>query len=243
MAAIALEEEHHVDQVLEHARAGERALLRDVADQHERRRRAPSRWPRAAPRTRAPAPTEPGADSTRSVRSVWIESTSTSAGDVSRHGSASASTRVSASSAQVARASPAGARRAGGSARALSSPRDVEHAAPEALRGSPRAAARASTCRCRARRRAGRPSRARGRRRARDRVRRSRSRGAARRRRRRRAARPAWPRPSSAAARRSRTRRARGGRRLGLLDQGGPGAALGQRPSQRGCWAPHSVQA
>ena len=41
--------------------------------------------------------TEPGADSTRSVCSVWIESTSTIAGLRSRQGSASASTRVSAS--------------------------------------------------------------------------------------------------------------------------------------------------
>ena len=41
--------------------------------------------------------TEPGADSTRSVRSVCTESTSTSDGCVSRHGSAIASTLVSAS--------------------------------------------------------------------------------------------------------------------------------------------------
>ena len=37
VAAVALEGEHHVDQVLEHARPGERALLGDVTDEDERR--------------------------------------------------------------------------------------------------------------------------------------------------------------------------------------------------------------
>ena len=50
--------------------------------------------------------TDPGADSTRSVRTVWIESTITTAGRASRHGSASASTRVSESASSRAGTSP-----------------------------------------------------------------------------------------------------------------------------------------
>jgi len=34
---VALEVQHRVDDVLEHARAGERAFFRDMADQHDRR--------------------------------------------------------------------------------------------------------------------------------------------------------------------------------------------------------------
>ena len=37
MAAIALEGEHDIDEMLEHARAREHAVLGDVADQDERR--------------------------------------------------------------------------------------------------------------------------------------------------------------------------------------------------------------
>ena len=53
---VALEVQHRVDHVLEHARAGERAFLGDVADQHDRSCRWPWRRASAARRTRAPAP-------------------------------------------------------------------------------------------------------------------------------------------------------------------------------------------
>ena len=48
MVALALERQHGVDDVLEHARPGERAVLGDVADEHDRRRRAA--WPRRTSR-------------------------------------------------------------------------------------------------------------------------------------------------------------------------------------------------
>jgi hypothetical protein len=40
LAAVALERQHHVDQMLEHARPRDRALLRHVAHEHERRANA-----------------------------------------------------------------------------------------------------------------------------------------------------------------------------------------------------------
>ncbi len=52
---VALEVEHRVDDVLEHARAGERAVLGDVADQDDRRAARLGQRASAAPRTRAPA--------------------------------------------------------------------------------------------------------------------------------------------------------------------------------------------
>ena len=36
VVAVALELEHAVDEMLEHARAGDRAILRHVADEHRR---------------------------------------------------------------------------------------------------------------------------------------------------------------------------------------------------------------
>ena len=77
--AVALEREHGVDHVLDHARAGDLAVLGDVADQDDRG--AASAWrsgsapaPSRAPGSPCRAPT-----STVSVHMVWIESMTTSA--------------------------------------------------------------------------------------------------------------------------------------------------------------------
>ena len=55
VVAVALELEHAVDEVLEHARAGDRAVLGHVADEERRDARPPSRRAGAARRPRAPA--------------------------------------------------------------------------------------------------------------------------------------------------------------------------------------------
>ena len=78
--AFALEREHGIDHVLDHARAGDLAVLGDVADQDHGG--AASAWRSGS----APAPTPrtcvtvPGADSTMSVHMVWIESMMTRRG-------------------------------------------------------------------------------------------------------------------------------------------------------------------
>ena len=61
VAAVAVEREHGVDDVLEHARPGERAVLGDVTDEHRGAARAPSRAARAGARTSRTWVTEPGA--------------------------------------------------------------------------------------------------------------------------------------------------------------------------------------
>ena len=60
VVAVALEGQHGVDHVLEHPGPGQRAVLGDVADEHDGDARAP--WPPAPAggRTPAPGPTEPG---------------------------------------------------------------------------------------------------------------------------------------------------------------------------------------
>ena len=73
VAALALEIEHRVDHVLEHARAGDQPFLGDMADQHDSTK--PRRLARpisscAAPRTWL---TVPGALSSVSRYIVWIE--------------------------------------------------------------------------------------------------------------------------------------------------------------------------
>ena len=78
--AVALEVEHRVDQVLEHARAGERALLGDVADEEARDAARLGVRRRAARRDSRTCPTLPGAEASVAVCSVWIESTTTAAG-------------------------------------------------------------------------------------------------------------------------------------------------------------------
>ena len=73
MRAVALEREHRVDHVLDHARAGDLAVLGDMAD--EDHRRAASAWRSGSAPAREPRTcvTVPGADSTVSVHMVWIE--------------------------------------------------------------------------------------------------------------------------------------------------------------------------
>ena len=78
--ALALELQHAVDEVLEHARARQRALLRDVADEQRPRCRAP--WPprmiRAA--TSRTCPTEPGRAGELGACSVCTESMTQTSG-------------------------------------------------------------------------------------------------------------------------------------------------------------------
>ena len=62
VVAVALELEHAVDEVLEHARAGDRAVLRHVADEEERDAGLLRRPAAAARRPRAPARPSPGAE-------------------------------------------------------------------------------------------------------------------------------------------------------------------------------------
>ena len=78
--ALALERQHDVDEVLERLGAGQAAVLGDVADEDDRRRRARGRTPPAAPPTRAPGRPSPAGPSSPSSVSVWIESTTSSAG-------------------------------------------------------------------------------------------------------------------------------------------------------------------
>ena len=77
---VALQVEHGVDHVLQHARSGDRAFLGDMADEHHRECRCawPTRMTRAgirAPATRCPASTSSSADDI-----VWIESITSRAG-------------------------------------------------------------------------------------------------------------------------------------------------------------------
>ena len=60
--AVALELEHAVDEVLEHARARDGAVLRHVADEDRRDAATPSRRGAGAPPPRAPARPSPGAE-------------------------------------------------------------------------------------------------------------------------------------------------------------------------------------
>ena len=149
---VALEIQHRVDHVLEHARAGERAFLGDVADQHDARcRSALAARVRCAAHSRTCA-TEPGAEVSWSEYTVWIESITATAGciggdggedllqlDLGQHPHL-----------RVVQAEPARAQR---DLRAAFLAGDVErrHAARAAGRRAPAAAA--STCRCRGRRR------------------------------------------------------------------------------------------
>ena len=80
VVAVALERQHRVDDVLEDARPGQRAVLGDVADEHDGDVAAP--WPRrrAAGRTRAPAPPTRPLAASRGSAMVWMLSTTTSPG-------------------------------------------------------------------------------------------------------------------------------------------------------------------
>ena len=65
VVAVAFERQHGVDDVLEHARPGERAVLGDVADEQRRDAACPSRAARAAARRRAPARPNPARPASR----------------------------------------------------------------------------------------------------------------------------------------------------------------------------------
>ena len=167
---VALEVQHGVDHVLEHARAGERALLGDVAHQHDRR--AARSWltrVSCAAHSRTCA-TEPGADVER-VGEHGLDRVDHAErrllgfdrrDDASRAGSRPA--RAPAASRRPSRR----ARSAHLRGRLLAG--DVEHRHLLRQRARPPAAA-ASTCRCRGRRRSARRRLRRCRRRARGRVR------------------------------------------------------------------------
>ena len=77
---------------------GQRAVLGDVADEHDRRR--PAAWPRrrAAGRTRAPGRPSPATTPSRWSAMVWMLSTTTSAGDVRSMASTTPASDVSAAS-------------------------------------------------------------------------------------------------------------------------------------------------
>ena len=101
VAAVALEVEHGVDHVLEHARPGEGAFLGDVADEQAWRsslRLANCTSCAALSRT---CPMLPGAEASCSVNIVWIESIASTAGSTARACSRIASTFVSASTSSV----------------------------------------------------------------------------------------------------------------------------------------------
>ena len=104
--ALALEREHRVDHVLDHARAGD---LPSLVTWPTRMTAAPERLAKrisacAAPRTWV---TVPGADSTVSVHMVWIESMTTRRGVLPSESVATmSSTEVSAASSTGASASP-----------------------------------------------------------------------------------------------------------------------------------------
>ena len=179
MLAVALEGEHDVDQVLEHARPGEQ---RPPWSRGRRARRA-APWAFAVAASSAAhsrtCATEPGRrlDPVAAHRLDRVDEDEARPELAPRLGE-----RLDAGLGErehAAAGSRRGARRAAAPARG--SPRRSRRApARRCGRARRRAGARASTCRCPARRRGARPSPARGRRRARGRARRCRSRRAAR---------------------------------------------------------------
>ena len=78
--ALALEEEHAVDQVLEHPRAGDRALLGHVADEDHRAVEPLRDLHDPRPPPRGPGRPSPGAPVMPSACSVWIESITQASG-------------------------------------------------------------------------------------------------------------------------------------------------------------------
>ena len=106
MVALALERQHGVDDVLEHARPGEAAVLGDVTDEHDRRRRAAWPRPRAAGRTPRTWTTEPGGEPSAGSAMVWMLSTTTSAGQTSSMAATMSGSDVSASSHRSGRTAP-----------------------------------------------------------------------------------------------------------------------------------------
>ena len=80
VVAVALELEDAVDEVLEHARPGDRAVLRHVADEDAWRRPPPSRRGAAAPAASRTCATEPGAEPSADACSVCTESITQTSG-------------------------------------------------------------------------------------------------------------------------------------------------------------------
>ena len=78
--AVALELEDAVDEVLEHARPGDRAVLRHVADEDRRDARSPSRRAAAATAASRTCATEPGAEPSSAEYSVCTESITQTSG-------------------------------------------------------------------------------------------------------------------------------------------------------------------
>ena len=189
VAAVALERQHHVDQVLEHARPGDRALLRHVAHEHERRPVALGRGRqqrRRLPHLRHRAGRRLDALGVQRLDRVDEHDRRPALAPRARP----TPRRASPPAPAATRESRAGDRRAAAAAR-RSPPRSRIGWGRACVR-TPRAAAPACSCRCRARRRAAPPSPARGHPPARGRARERPSRCAARRRPRSRARPAAW---------------------------------------------------
>ena len=162
---VAVEGEHHVDQVLQHPRPGDGAVLGDVADDDHRHARA-----RLATRTRAPVTsrtwvTPPGEPSASAVPTVCTESSTISDGldllDVAEHrAEVGLGGQVELVGQRVGAAGPQPDLGRGLLAG------DVQRASGPPGPSAPRPRAAAWTCRRRARRPAAPPRRAPGRRRA-----------------------------------------------------------------------------
>ena len=158
--ALALERQHDVHEVLQRLWPSKRPVLGHVADEDDRHAVLLGIGPEAAPRPRGPGRRSRPAPRAPSVVSVWIESTTSSAGAVASAAATMRSTLVSGRTSIAAPApAPARPRRPARmrSCAADSSPRrtgrgPVAAALRARLRHTP--PARASTCRCPARRRA-----------------------------------------------------------------------------------------
>ena len=103
LRAFALERQHRIDHVLDHAGAGDLAVLGDMADQDDARRRIFLAKRISACAEARTCVTVPGADSTVSVHMVWIESITI------RRGTAPSDSVATMSSTEVSAASCTGA--------------------------------------------------------------------------------------------------------------------------------------
>ena len=148
MAAFALEIEHGVDHVLDDARAGDLAVLGDVADEDDGRAASAWRSGSSPARRRAPASPCPAPIRRGRVHSVWIESMITRSGRLpSASVARMSSTLVSAASTTSVSAAPQplGAQP---HLRHRLFAGDVDDAAAPARQAPPPPASAASTCRC-----------------------------------------------------------------------------------------------
>ena len=108
VVAVALELEHAVDEVLEHARPGDGAVLRHVADEERRDARLLRRRAGAGSPPRAPARPSPGVEPSSAAYSVCTESITQTSGrsrsSVAQTASSSVSARISTCSQPPSRA-------------------------------------------------------------------------------------------------------------------------------------------